>query len=125
MIKKITTATAAILFLGFLLAIPAEARRGDRHCRVAAKSSSVQTQTQRGVCPYGNTPGSGRMLSQRPGRASTGRFGPDDGSGVGRVRPQDGTGHGAIAQGRGRMNNAYCDGTGLKGRHSHRGNRRR
>ena len=113
MIKKITTATVAILFLGLLLAVPTEAQRGNRQGRVVAQSTTVKTQVPRGTCPFGYTPGTGGALKQGPERAWTRGLGPRDGSGIDRVRPRDGTGYGAVGQGRGWVNNPNYYGSGV------------
>ena len=109
MLKKTLTILIALIWVGMLVAAPVDAGKGKQK-RGTNRTPSVETQkpTQKGVCPYGNTP----CARQGAGRASG--YGPGDSSGNDGSGPKDGTGYGAVKQGKG-ATNPNCDGTGPKG----------
>lgn len=120
MTKKITTILIAVLFLGTMMAGDALAGKGQQKGNTG-KSTTVQTNKgqNNGVCPFGNTPGTGKAKATAAGK--TKGFGPGDGSGNGTERAKDGTGYGAVKQDKGKTNNSTCDGTGPKGTSKRKG----
>jgi hypothetical protein len=110
MLRKTLAILIAIIWVGALVATPAQAGKGNQK-RSAKKTQTAETQkgTEKGVCPLGNTPGT------RQGQGKAKGNGPGDGTGNDGTGPKDGTGNGAVKNGTGQNNNPDCDGTGPKG----------
>lgn len=118
MTQKITTILIAVLFVGAMFA--GDALAGQKRAKTGSGTrTTVQTNKgqNNGVCPNGNTPGTGKSTMA----GQTKRFGPGNGTGNGDTAPQDGTGFGAITQGKGSTNNPDCDGDGPKGSSKRKG----
>jgi len=109
MLRKTLAILIAIIWVGVLIAAPVQAGKGNQN-RQGNKASTTVTQkgSQNGVCPNGNTPGTGQGQAKAKGN------GPGDGTGNNGTCPRDGTGYGAIKNGTGTAN-PNCDGTGPKG----------
>jgi hypothetical protein len=108
MLRKVLTLFVALLWVATLSVSSADARQGNQ--KSTGKAAKVQTQkgSTKGVCPFGNTPGT------RQGQIKAKGHGPGDGAGNNGDGPKDGTGFGAV-KGSGQSNNPNCDGDGPKG----------
>jgi hypothetical protein len=108
MLRKVLTLSVALLWVAMLSVTSADARRGAQ--KGTGKATKVQTEkgSTKGVCPFGNTPGT------RQGQAKAKGHGPGDGNGNKGDGPKDGTGYGA-KKGTGQDSNPNCDGDGPKG----------
>ena len=112
MLRKTLAILIAIIWLGALVVTPVQAGKGNqRRSSTKASASVTQKGAERGVCPYGNTPGTRQGQAKAKGNGN----GPGDGTGNDGTSPKDGTGYGATKNGKGQRNNPNCDGTGPKG----------